>query len=177
MPLPGNPLQVIPEADDQYRECATTSGWRRRSAMVESVLAHRRRAGQRTVCPAPRRRLQSICLTDREAPETPRRRSTSRLLCSGSVVPIPRRSGGASRHRAIPGCFGHLATSLLHVRVSCRLASPPRLSSLSHGSLPPTHSPCAAAAQAALPPHPLLRSAPRQRPRHPPPPPLISSAV
>ena len=75
------------------------------------------------------------------------------------------------------GSAGSLATSLLQMRVSCRFASPPRLSSPSHGSLPPRthHAQCLRKPRCR--PTPLLRPAPRQRPHHPPPPPLISSAV
>src|SRR5213594_4422337 len=66
--------------------------------------------------------------------------------------------------------------SLLQARLSCRLASHPGSVHLRDRSLPPTGSPCAAAAQAAWPPTRLLRRAPRQPPPLPPPLRLVAAA-
>ena len=53
MPVPGNPLQVSPRPTTSTESARRRAGGGAVSAMVESVLAHRRRAGQRTVCPGP----------------------------------------------------------------------------------------------------------------------------
>src|SRR5437016_7621311 len=47
------PVAGIPEADDQYRECAATSGWRRRAAMVESVFGASTTGGSTHSMPGP----------------------------------------------------------------------------------------------------------------------------
>ena len=129
---------------------------------------------------------------DRRAERAPARggiaRATERPRHSLTIPPTPLAMRGAGpplartlsaravrhadkgpAHSAPPGELSRPpCISLLQARVSCRLASRPRLRSPPDGSPPPTRSPCAAAAQAVWRPTRLLRPAPPQRPPHPP---------
>ena len=79
-------------------------------------------------------------------------RRPTRIRAASSRCPrTPARHAGTgpTNDSAPQGILASPGNAPLQARVSCRLASRPRFGSPSHGSLPPTRSPCAADAQGA----------------------------